>query len=140
MHHLNKPQTDHLRALRKWWFWEFKETLLHNPPKYIDESDATEFNQWLDEHFRVIYPSWDDTVDMNWLIRKMSVSVVQQDVDVIIIDPFNEMEHNTEGESMTIYIGWFIKTLKRFAAKSITCMLLWWRTPEKINKDKDREC
>ena len=105
------PQTDHLRALRKWWFWEFKKRIAPTHPKYIDESDATEFNQWLDEHFRVIYPSWDDTVDMNWLIEKMSVSVVQQDVDVIIIDPFNEMEHNTEGESMTIYIGWFIKTL-----------------------------
>ena len=130
------PQTDHLRALRKWWFWEFKKRIAPTHPKYIDESDATEFNQWLDEHFRVIYPSWDDTVDMNWLIEKMSVSVVQQDVDVIIIDPFNEMEHNTEGESMTIYIGWFIKTLKRFAAKHNVHVIVVAH-PRKINKDKD---
>lgn len=130
------PQTDHLRALRKWWFWEYKKKVAPTHPKYIEDKDASEFNLWLDTHFCVIYPSWDDTVDMNWLIERMTASVVQRDVDVIIIDPFNEMEHNTEGESMTIYIGWFIKTLKRFAAKHNVHVIVVAH-PRKINKDKD---
>ena len=130
------PQTDHLRALRKWWFWEYKNKVAPTHPKYIEPEVLDEFNHWLDTHFCVIYPSWDDTVDMNWLVEKMTASVVQKDVDVIIIDPFNEMEHNTEGESMTIYIGWFIKTLKRFAAKHNVHVIVVAH-PRKINKDKD---
>ena len=130
------PQTDHLRALRKWWFWEYKNKIAPTHVKYMDESDTTEFNDWLDRHFRVIYPSWEDSVDINWLLEKMSASVVQQDCDVIIIDPFNEMEHNTEGESMTIYIGWFIKNLKRFASKHNVHIVVVAH-PRKINKDKD---
>lgn len=130
------PQTDHLRALRKWWFWEYKKRISPTHAKYMEEKDATEFSHWLDRHFRVIYPSWEDSVDIDWLLEKMSVAVVQQDCDVIIIDPFNEMEHNTEGESMTIYIGWFIKNLKRFAAKHNVHVVVVAH-PRKINKDKD---
>lgn len=130
------PQTDHLRALRKWWFWQFRKRIAPTHPKYMEQSDKDDFAAWLDENFRVIYPSWDDEVDLDWLIERMTASVVQQDCDVIVIDPFNEMSHDTSGESMTLYIGWFIKTLKRFAAKHNVHVVVVAH-PRKINKDKD---
>lgn len=130
------PQTDHLRALRKWWFWDYKRKVAPTHPKYMTEQETEEFNLWLDNYFRVIYPNWEDTVDMDWLMEKMSAAVVQQDCDIIIIDPFNEMEHNTEGESMTLYIGWFIKNLKRFAAKHNVHVIVVAH-PRKVSKDKD---
>ena len=75
-------------------------------------------------------------VNIEWLIERLQVAVIQQDCDVLIIDPFNEMEHNTEGESMTLYIGFFIKTLKRFAVKN-NIHLIVVAHPRKVNKDKD---
>jgi len=130
------PQTDHLRALRKWYF----ECYLNRPVRrnWANEDEAlkTQCSDWIDHHFRVIHPSWEDTVDLNWLVEKMQAAVIQESCDIIVIDPFNEMEHNTYGESMTLYIGAFIKTLKRFAAKYNVhvCVVAH---PRKVSKDKD---
>ena len=127
------PQTDHHRALRKWWYWSYKN--ITAPHKTFEKhSDVEEFSAWLDTYFRIIYPSWDDSVDIDWLMERMTAAVVQEDCDIVVIDPFNEMEHNTSGESMTLYIGWFIKTLKRFASKHNVHVIVVAH-PRKINKD-----
>lgn len=130
------PQTDHLRALRKWYLWEFHKQAM--PPKWeqVSEDRQNGCASWIDQHFRVIHPSWEDAVNLEWLIERLQVAVIQHDCDVLIIDPFNEMEHNTEGESMTLYIGFFIKTLKRFAVKN-NIHLIVVAHPRKVNKDKD---
>lgn len=125
------PQTDHLRALRKWFMWEFDKGSQYD---YAREGLKKRCDEWIDAHFRVIHPNWDDTVDIDWLLERLQAAVLQEGCDVVVIDPFNEMEHNTQGESMTLYIGFFIKALKKFAVRYNVhvCVVAH---PRKINSD-----
>lgn len=130
-----KPQTDHLRALRKWYLFEYENTI--NDWSDVSEDKKSRCAAWLDKHFNVIVPSFDDNVNLQWLIERMQVSVIQHDCDVIIIDPFNEMDHETgHNEPMRLYIGWFIKTLKRFCSKHDVHVIVVAH-PRKIGKDQD---
>lgn len=130
-----KPQTDHLRALRKWYMYEYELTI--NDWKDIAEDKKLRCAEWLDKHFNVIVPSFDDSVTLHWLIERMQVSVIQHDCDVIVIDPFNEMDHETgRDEPMRLYIGWFIKTLKRFCSKHDVHVIVVAH-PRKIGKDSN---
>tara|TARA_R100001530_G_scaffold135466_1_gene112737 strand:- start:804 stop:2375 length:1572 start_codon:yes stop_codon:yes gene_type:complete len=129
-----KPQTDHLRLLRKWYLDEYE--YFHGGWYNADILKQTNCNRWIDKNFSVIVPSFEDNVDLHWLIERMQVAVVQHDCDVIVVDPFNELDHDTTGDPMRLYIGWFIKTLKRFASRHDVHVLVVAH-PRKLSKDKE---
>jgi RecA-family ATPase len=57
-------------------------------------------------------------VTLDWMLDRMEVAVVRHGVQVIVIDPWNEMDHTrARDETMTEYVGRAIKALKRFARK-----------------------
>ena len=54
--------------------------------------------------------------DINWLIEKLTATVIRHEVKMVVIDPWNEIEHRKSyDESQTEYIGRAIKKLKAFA-------------------------
>ena len=129
-----KPQTDHLRLLRKWYLFDYE--LFDKGYFQADEMKQLRCNKWIDNNFCVIVPSFEDMVDLPWLIEKMQVAVLQKNCDVIVIDPFNELDHDTTGDPMRLYIGLFIKTLKRFAQRHDVHVLVVAH-PRKLSKDKE---
>jgi twinkle protein len=129
-----KPQTDHLRLLRKWFLFEYE--LFTEGYFNADALRQRRCTDWIDKNFSVIVPSFEDMVDLPWLIEKMQVAVLQKNCDVIVIDPFNELDHDTTGDPMRLYIGQFIKTLKRFASRHDVHVIVVAH-PRKLNKDKD---
>ena len=74
---------------------------------------------FVQEYFTFISPqrSVDDIdYDIDWLLDKMQVAVIRNGVKMVIIDPFNEIEHKKKhDESLTEYIGRAIRKLKAFA-------------------------
>lgn len=74
--------------------------------------------KWLDENFVFIAPEpsdEDNTFDIDWLIEKATVAVIRHGIRVLVIDPWNEIEHaSRKGESQTDYTGRAIRALKRF--------------------------
>jgi twinkle protein len=58
----------------------------------------------------------DDDVTLEWIIDKARDAVLRDGIRVLVIDPWNEVEHARQrDESMAEYIGRAIRMLKRFA-------------------------
>lgn len=92
---------------------------------------------WMDSHFVVISPSLDDEPTLKWCQEKIFAAVVQYGATVVVIDPWNEMEHHS-GFDMTQneYIGKAIRDLKR-TAKHYHIHLIVVAHPKKMSKDKE---
>ena len=123
------PQKDHLRNLRTWHAQRL--THLQMP----EETAAAD--KWIDQCFSFIYPSEDDDVSLEWVLDRCEAAVVQHGVKVVVIDPWNEMDHaRAQGESLTEYTGRAIKAFKRFA-KKFQVLLIVVAHPAKMQRDKD---
>lgn len=123
------PQKDHLRNLRT---WHAQKPVHMQMPEETKAADA-----WIDRHFSFIYPSEDDDVTLEWVLDRCEAAVVQHGVKVVVIDPWNEMDHSrAHGESLTEYTGRAIKAFKRFA-KKFQILMVVVAHPAKLQKDKD---
>lgn len=60
----------------------------------------------------------DEVPTIDWLLEKAEDAVLRYAIDVLVIDPWNELEHaRRRDESMTDYIGRAIRPLKSFARR-----------------------
>ena len=123
-----EPKRDHRRALRTW----FLEEAPHKAnPDRVDAADA-----WIDAHHCFIAPGDDDDVTLEWMLERMEQAVVQRDCQVIVIDPWNEMDHMRDrSETETEYVGRAIKRFKRFA-KAFQVHLIVVAHPAKMRRDE----
>lgn len=86
---------------------------------YVDNNNQPHHaEKWLNDNFVFIAPEpsdEDDSFDIDWLIDKAIVAVIRYGIRVLVIDPWNEIEHATgKRESTTEYTGRAIRKLKRF--------------------------
>lgn len=122
------PQRDHRRALRTWYNCKYE---VHQSPEEIDKAD-----RWINEHFVFIVPNDDDDVTYDWLRDRIEAAVVRYGIKIIVVDPFNEMDHQrARDESMTEYVGWLIKQFKKIARKLQVHFILVAH-PTKIARDE----
>ncbi len=107
-----EPQRDHRRNLRAWW----AGADLLDPGLTPYSRPGETVDQWIDRQHVFIVPSEDEDATLDWLLDKMQVAVVRYGARIVIIDPWNEVEHARErGETETEYVGRAIRALKRFA-------------------------
>lgn len=125
------PQRDHQRNLRTW--------ALGKPIAYADNYELSNADNWIDEHFAFLVPSEDDDVTLDWLLSKLEAAVIQHGCKIVVIDPWNELDHaRTQYESITEYTGRAIKALKRFARKFCVHLIVVAH-PAKQQKDERGE-
>jgi twinkle protein len=77
--------------------------------------------QILDERLLVIANTPDEQheLDLDRLLDLMEVAVMQHETDLVVIDPYNEIEHKRlRDETETEYAGRFIRTIKRFCHRT----------------------
>jgi twinkle protein len=104
------PSHDHKRNLRKWrvgrpWLNTFAEAKI--------EADA-----WINKQFCFLVPNEDDDVTLEWVLERANVAVVRFGAKVVVIDPWNEMDHSRPRDmSLTEYTGFAIKQFRKFARK-----------------------
>ncbi|MEL6646639.1 MAG: AAA family ATPase [Pseudomonadota bacterium] len=73
----------------------------------------------LDERWRIVHRTFDG-VDhhIGWLEQMVYTLATREGCKVIVIDPWNELEHlPNPGESMTSYINWAIQQIRIWAEK-----------------------
>jgi len=58
-----------------------------------------------------------DHPTLEWILERLSAAIVRRGVKICIIDPWNELAHERGDMSMTDYIGYALRILKRFARK-----------------------
>jgi len=123
------PQQDHRRAFRTW-----KNKKLE---KNMTEQEKQTADRWVHDNFRFIVPSEDDDVTLEWLLEVMAACVLRSGVNMIVIDPWNEMDHDRPSDmTVTEYTGYAIKELKRFAKKYMVHVMVIAH-PAKMRRDKD---
>lgn len=105
-----RPQIDHRRNLRT-FFHGCK--VMHQSEEEIERADA-----WIDQRFVFIVPSEDDDVTLAWLLERAAAAIVQHGAKVIVVDPWNEMDHIRPPDmSLTEYTGFGIKQFRKLAKK-----------------------
>jgi twinkle protein len=123
------PQTDHKRALRRWF-----------NKKPVNEQTADEIvraDQWIENHFVFVVPSEDEDATLEWLVERAAVAVTQLGANMVVVDPWNEMDHTRPRDmTLTEYTGFAIKALRKFAQKHRTHVIVSAH-PTKLQRGKD---
>lgn len=104
------PQKDHRRNLRTWFN---EKRVIHQTFEEIKEAD-----RWIDEWFTMIYPEEDDEVTLAWVLEKAAAAIIRRNVRLVVIDPWNEMDHDRPNDmTLTEYTGFAIKQFRKLARK-----------------------
>lgn len=88
----------------------------------LDDEARAEIDAWISRSFCFISPVDDDDddcdFDLDWLLVRLSTAVIRYGARLIVIDPWNEIEHaKPPGQLLTEYVGAGIRRLKRFARR-----------------------
>lgn len=126
------PQTEHRYALRTLF------TCYDHKSQTPEQRKAAD--SFIEERFSFIVPDDDTGVsDLNWLLEMCAAAVTRNNSAMIVIDPWNEMEHTQDkGETLTQYVGRAIKDLKRFA-RLYKVHVMVVAHPAKMRRNKDGE-
>ena len=86
----------------------------------VESGKLAETDRWLQRYFVFIDADPigrdDDDYDLDWLLDRATDAVLRDGVRVLIIDPWNEIEHaRRRDETTTDYISRCIRAMKRFA-------------------------
>lgn len=88
--------------------------------EYPRHCDRTAALQHIDKCVTIVSNSLDDEteIDLDAYLELIRVAVVRDGVKVVVLDPWNELEHKRRhDETETEYIGRAIRALKRFAKR-----------------------
>lgn len=101
-----------------------------------------EVDRLINESFVFITPEEteeEDQFDIDWLIDKAIAAVVRHGINVLVIDPWNEVEHYCRrGESLTEYTGRVLRMLKKLA-KDFDLLVIVVAHPTKASGNKEPE-
>lgn len=99
--------------LRRWW--------LRKDPAWAQPDELKRADDWIQRRFVFLdldptgTGQWDEPFDLDWVINRATEAVLRDGIRILVIDPWNEIEHARErGETMTDYIARSIRALKRF--------------------------
>jgi len=86
----------------------------------VDADKLREIDEWIERGFvflDVDPVAWDaEERTLEWVLDKAKDAVVRDSIKILVIDPWNEIEHfKRRDEMMTDYIGRGIRELRRFA-------------------------
>ncbi len=97
-------------------------------------------DEFIQRHYTFIglQPTDDtDDADLDWILDKASDAVVRHGTNMLILDPWNEIEHKRRPhETETEYISRGIRALKRFAVNFNVCVAVVAH-PSKMNIGKE---
>jgi len=76
--------------------------------------------KWMDDHFRIVHRTYEQNTGHNigWLHSMIYTLAVRDQCKLIVVDPWNELEHLPEpGESLTNYINFALQQIRQWAEK-----------------------
>jgi len=93
----------------------------------------------LDERFRIVHRTYEQATGHNlgWLESMVYTLAVRDGCKVIVIDPWNELEHLPEpGESLTNYINFALQQIRQWA-EALEVHICLVAHPRKMTPDRD---
>jgi twinkle protein len=96
---------------------------------------------FLQRRFCFIAPDPEEDIDhdLDWLLDRAATAVIRHGIRVLIIDPWNEIDHKRQREeTLTEYVGRAIRKLKIFA-KRYDVLVIVVAHPDKSARNRDPE-
>lgn len=125
------PGIDHVRNLRRWHIGKH--------PAYWQQEEKQAADAWIEQHFCFLMPGEDDDVTLEWVLERASAAVVQHGAQIVVIDPWNEMDHDRPTDmSLTEYTGFAIKQFRKFARKHRIHLILVAHPSKAVKRDGER--
>lgn len=90
------------------------------PNEFADHPQRSLAYQSVEQHIKIISNSLDEEMEMDLetFLETARVSVIRDGAKVIVLDPWNELEHKrSRDETMTEYVGRAIRRIKAFAKR-----------------------
>jgi twinkle protein len=116
--------------------------LLDEPRRFWTQSNRDVAAKWMENRFVFIAPEPDDeaTHDINWLLERAEVAVIRHGARVLLIDPWNEIEHERRrDESISDYTGRAIRELKSFGRRfDVLVIVVAHPTKNAVEKGADK--
>ncbi|WP_311274817.1 DnaB-like helicase C-terminal domain-containing protein [Methylobacterium sp. WCS2018Hpa-22] len=102
--------------------------MLQKPRNLWTKPECDGCRRFIDEHFVFIAlaPDDEDTeADVQWVIDRAADAVVREGISMLLLDPWNEVEHKRRpGENVADYTNRAIRLLKRFAHSYDVCTVV----------------
>lgn len=113
---------------------------LRDKLRRIKGGSRPDVDAFIDEYFRFIDSDptgrIDEEFDLDWIIDKATDAVLRDGIRVLVIDPWNEVEHaKRRDETMTEYIGRSIRALKRFARLYEVAVIVIAHPTKEVGRD-----
>jgi len=97
-------------------------------------------NEWIASQFVFVRPVEDDDntmIDLDWMMDRAAACYMRHDIDVLVIDPWNELDHVRPPDvTLTEYVGLAIRRIRRFA-KTFAVHVIVVAHPAKMQRGKD---
>lgn len=128
----NQPE-EHVAKLAEKWahapFWD-------GPTPRMDEATLRTAVDWINERFTFIRAE-DESPTIEWILEKAKAAVLRMGIKGLVIDPWNEIEHNRPDRmSETEYVSQVLGKVRRFA--KVSGVHVWFVAhPMKLLRDKD---
>jgi twinkle protein len=124
-----RPQHDHKRSLRTF--------RCRKSATWQTAADIAQADKWIEDQFVFIVPDDEDEPTVEWLIERIQAAVVQHGAKLVVIDPWNELEHQRPaGMSETEYTGISLAQIRRLAQR-LNCHIIVATHPTKLEAGKD---
>jgi twinkle protein len=93
----------------------------------------------LDERWRIVHRTFDEAQhSIGWLEEMVHTLATREGCKLIIIDPWNELEHLPEpGESLTNYINWALQQIRKWA-EALEVHICLVAHPKKMSTENPR--
>lgn len=130
----NQPVEDHMaRMVEKY----IKAPFSDGPTPRMSERDLEIGMQFTGEHFTWILPDDDAEWTIETLLDRAKALVFRKGIRGLVIDPWNELEHQLEkGQSETVYIGNVLRHVRQFARRHGVHVWIVAH-PAKLYREKD---
>lgn len=112
------------------------------PWDQLGDADRQNFLAFADDKFRIVHRTFEDGDQhhLAWLRATIYTLAVRDNCKLIVVDPWNELEHLPEqGESMTSYINFALQQIRQWAQQFDTHICLIAH-PRKMNTDGKPRC
>lgn len=102
----------------------------------FEASDHRVTKEWLQDHFTWLYPDDDgETVNLDWILDRARFLAETEGLNGLVLDPWNEIEHQRGTMSETDYVSLALTKIRRFARRfDVHCWIV--AHPTKLQKDK----
>lgn len=130
-----------LPYFQKFYLSSYRSSMSFDPNEAYTDSELEYANKWVNDHmtFIVADVESDEMTTLAWVLDRMKAAVVQYGARVLVIDPWNEIDHDRpNGMNLTEYVGFAIKEMKRFAKRYMVNVIIVAH-PSKPEKNKDGE-